>query len=132
MQDVRGPAAADGWVRRGSWTVEQKLRIVREVQESGDPVSVVARRHDMNASHLFIWMKQAQKSQKGDWADPSRCPRSHPQIAFIDMGVVGPGLRDVEPEEPSPERSHTEVPATTSQAVSTGGRMEILGPTADV
>ncbi|WP_155936647.1 transposase, partial [Mesorhizobium ciceri] len=29
---------------RRSWTVEQKLAIVREVQESGDPVSVVARR----------------------------------------------------------------------------------------
>ncbi|MFC3320881.1 transposase [Mesorhizobium cantuariense] len=43
---------------RRSWTVEQKLAIMREVQESGDPVAVVARRHDMNANHLHIWMKQ--------------------------------------------------------------------------
>ncbi|MER8930993.1 hypothetical protein [Mesorhizobium sp. M0859] len=35
---------------RRSWTVEQKLAIVREVQESGYPVSVVVR-HDMNANH---------------------------------------------------------------------------------
>ncbi|CAN7770488.1 transposase [Mesorhizobium sp. LjNodule214] len=50
---------------RRSWTVEQKLAIVREVQESGDPVSFVARRHDMNANHLFIWMKQAQEGRLG-------------------------------------------------------------------
>ncbi|WP_050596692.1 IS66-like element accessory protein TnpA [Mesorhizobium ciceri] len=108
---------------RRSWTVEQKLAIVREVQESGDPVSVVARRHDMNANHLFIWMKQAQEGRLGRSNPPSETP----PIAFIDMGVVGPSLHDAEPEEPAPERSHSEVPATTRQAVSTGGRMEIVG-----
>ncbi|RWE91534.1 transposase [Mesorhizobium sp.] len=72
---------------------------MREVQESGDPVSVVARRHDMNANHLFIWVKQARQGRLG---------RSNPL-----------------PEKPA--RSHFEVPASTSQAVSTGGRMEIVG-----
>ncbi|WP_352997996.1 transposase [Mesorhizobium sp. M1273] len=78
---------------RRSWTVSQKLAIVREVQESGDPVSIVARRHDMNANHLFIWMKQAQQGRLGR-ANP--VPET-PPIAFIDMGVVGPRLHDVEP-----------------------------------
>lgn len=117
------PPGAGRQRTRRSWTVEQKLAIVREVQESGDPVSIVARRHDMNANHLFIWMKQAQQGRLGR-AKP--LPET-PPIAFIDMGVVGPGVHDVEPEESAPARSHSEVPATISQAVSTGGRMEIVG-----
>lgn len=117
------PPGAERQRTRRSWTVEQKLAIVREVQESGDPVSVVARRHDMNANHLFIWMKQAQQGRLGR-SNP--LPET-PPIAFIDMGVVGPSLHDVEPEEPTPARSRYEVPAATSQAVSTGGRMEIVG-----
>ncbi|MER9119819.1 transposase [Mesorhizobium sp. M0954] len=117
------PPGAGRQRTRRSWTVDQKLAIVREVQETGDPVSVVARRHDMNENHLFIWMKQAQQGRLGR-ANP--VPET-PPIAFIDMGVVGPSLHDVEPEESAPARSHSEVPATTSQAVSTGGRMEIVG-----
>ncbi|MFC3320439.1 transposase [Mesorhizobium kowhaii] len=116
------PGAGQQRTRR-SWTVEQKLAIVLEVQESGDPVSVVARRHDMNANHLFIWIKQAQQGRLGQ----SKPLPETPPVAFIDMGVVGPSLHDVEPEEPAPARSHSEVPATTSQAVSAGGRMEIVG-----
>ncbi|RWK79006.1 MAG: transposase [Mesorhizobium sp.] len=115
------PPGAGRQRTRRSWTVEQKLAIVREVQESGDPVSVVARRHDMNANHLFIWVKQARQGRLGR-SNP--LPET-PPIAFIDMGVVDPRLHDVEPEKPA--RSHFEVPATTSQAVSTGGRMEIVG-----
>ena len=113
------PTGAGRQRTRRSWTVEQKLAIVREVQESGDPVAVVARRHDMNANHLHIWMKQARERRLGDRSEI-------PPIAFLDLGVVGHGLHDVEPEEPAPARSHSEVPAT-SQAASTGGRMEIVG-----
>lgn len=82
-------------------------------------MAVVARRHDMNANHLHIWMKQARERKLGD--------RSETPIAFIDMGVVGHSLHDVEAEESAPVRSHSEGPATTSQAVSSGGRMEIVG-----
>nr|WP_274609728.1 transposase [Mesorhizobium sp. 131-3-5] len=117
------PPGAGRQRRRRSWTVEQKLAIVREAQESGDPVSVVARRHDMNANHLFIWMKQTQQGRLGR-SNP--LPET-PPVAFIDMGVVGPSLHDVDPQELAPTRSHSEVPAATSQALSAGGRMEIVG-----
>ncbi|MER8454162.1 transposase [Mesorhizobium sp. M1428] len=99
------------------------LAIAREVQESGDRVSVVARRHDMNANQLFTWMKQTQQGRLGR-SNP--LPET-PPVAFIDMGGVGPSLHDVEPEEPAPARSHSEGPSATGQAVSTGGRMEIVG-----
>ncbi|MGX9148313.1 transposase [Mesorhizobium sp. 128a] len=46
------PTDAGRQRRRRSWTAEQKLAILGEVQESGDPVAVVARRHDMNAKPL--------------------------------------------------------------------------------
>ncbi|MER9826669.1 transposase [Mesorhizobium sp. M0115] len=44
------PTGAGRQRTRRSWTVQQKLAIMREEQESGDPVSVLARRHDMNAN----------------------------------------------------------------------------------
>ncbi|RAZ71142.1 transposase [Mesorhizobium atlanticum] len=90
---------------RRSWTVEQKLAILSEVRESGDRVAVVARRHDMNANHLHLWMKQARERRLDD--------RSEMPVAFIDMGVVGAGPRDAEPEEAALARSPTE-PAAIS------------------
>jgi transposase len=35
-----------------------KRRIVAEVRESGASVSVVARRHDLNANQLFAWCRR--------------------------------------------------------------------------
>lgn len=72
--------------RRRSWTIEQKLAIVREVSESGDPVAVVARRHDMNANHLFRWIQQVQDEALG----VRRTAPTQPQpMDFIDLGMVG-------------------------------------------
>ncbi|MDX8541881.1 hypothetical protein RFM23_30190 [Mesorhizobium abyssinicae] len=68
---------------------------------------------------LAIVGEQAQERRLGGRFEP-------PPIAFIDMGVVGHSVRDVEAEEPAPARSHSEVSAT-SQAVSAGGRIEIVG-----
>lgn len=108
---VRETSAA-GRSRR-YWTVEQKLAIVREAQESGDPVAVVARRHDMNANHLFMWIDQARRGVLG-----RRTAKPSPQVEpmdFIDLGVVGQGARKSEPE-----------PAATSRPV--GGAMELRLP----
>jgi transposase len=45
--------------RRGrrSWSEEEKRRILAETLEPGASVSVVARRHDMNANLLFTWRR---------------------------------------------------------------------------
>ena len=72
--------------RRRSWTAEQKLAIVREAAESGDPVAVVARRHDMNANHLFMWIQQAQEGTLGGGRRSEPPPGS---LDFIDLGRVG-------------------------------------------
>lgn len=45
--------------QRRSWSAEEKRRIVAESFEPGASVSVVARRHDLNANLLFTWRRQA-------------------------------------------------------------------------
>src|SRR5690606_14451498 len=48
--------------RRRRWSVEQKLAMVRESNEHGQTVSIVARRHGVNPKHLFHWRKLYQDS----------------------------------------------------------------------
>lgn len=45
--------------RRRGWSGEAKQRIVAETYEPGASVSLVARRHDLNANMLFTWRRQA-------------------------------------------------------------------------
>jgi transposase len=44
--------------RRKSYSLEEKQRLVAESCESGSSVSLVARRHDINANLLFTWRRQ--------------------------------------------------------------------------
>lgn len=44
--------------RRRRWPDAVKRRIVSEARESGASVSVVARRHDLNANQLFAWCRR--------------------------------------------------------------------------
>jgi transposase len=43
--------------RRRRWSAEEKRRIVAETFEPGASVSVVARRHDVNANMVFTWRR---------------------------------------------------------------------------
>jgi transposase len=54
-----------------SHSLEEKRRIVLECLTSGDSVSIVARRHDMNANQLFHWRKQHARGQLGPMMLPS-------------------------------------------------------------
>jgi transposase-like protein len=40
------------------WSEEEKRRIVAETLEPGSSVSIVARRHDLNANLLFTWRRK--------------------------------------------------------------------------
>jgi transposase len=50
---------AGGGERRGRrlWSDDEKRRIVAETFEAGASVSIVARRHDVNANMLFTWRR---------------------------------------------------------------------------
>jgi transposase len=76
--------------RRRQWTIAQKLTIVREIAESGDPVAEVARRHGMNANQLFSWRQQARSGALAESAaPPERRTGELARTDFVEMGVVG-------------------------------------------
>jgi transposase len=52
-----GPSAIER-CRRRLWSDEEKRRIVAETFAPSASVSVVARRHDLNANMLFTWRRQ--------------------------------------------------------------------------
>lgn len=53
------PARAEGsGRRRRSWSADEKRRIVAETFEPGASVSIVARRHDVNANQVFSWRRR--------------------------------------------------------------------------
>jgi transposase-like protein len=56
--------------RRRVWSTEEKRRIVAESAAPGASVSVVARRHDINANMLFTW-RRALGARLGVGSDPA-------------------------------------------------------------
>lgn len=71
---------------RRRWTLAEKLAIVEAAKTSGDPVAVVARRHGMNANHLFEWL---QRDRDGTLDRRALDERPGGPLDFIDLGVVG-------------------------------------------
>src|SRR5688500_3305155 len=64
---------------RRRWTAEEKRRIVEETRAPGASVSVVARRHDMNANLLFKWKRLEEVGECDGLVGPE----------FVPIGVVG-------------------------------------------
>ena len=62
------------------WPYEKKRRIVEETMKPGMSVSIVARRHDINANLVFSWRKLYQEGRLGAKAG---------EQSFIPVGVVG-------------------------------------------
>ena len=51
--------------RRRRWTEDEKERIVAESEAPGSSVSIVARRHDLNANMLFTWRREFRQRATG-------------------------------------------------------------------
>ena len=47
------------------WSEEEKRRIVAEAESAGASVSLVARRHDVNANQLFTWRRRLRRQESG-------------------------------------------------------------------
>ncbi len=63
-------------------TDEEKRRIVEETLATGTSVSVVARRHDVNANQVFAWRRQYQRGELGDGKTIA---------TLVPVGVIGAG-----------------------------------------
>ena len=57
--------------RRRRRTDEEKRRIIAECDAPGSSVSIVARRHDLNANLLFTWRRQLQRGESKVGLDPA-------------------------------------------------------------
>ena len=66
---------------RRRWTAEEKRQIVEETRAPGSSVSLVARRHDINANLLFKWKRHAEAGAP----DAALLEGSE----FVPIGVVG-------------------------------------------
>ncbi len=53
-------SVVSGRRRRRTWSADEKRQILAETLEPGASMSVVARRHDVNANMLFTWRRQAE------------------------------------------------------------------------
>ncbi len=80
--------------RRRRWTPEQKLEIVKQTNESGSSVSLVARQHGLTAAQLFQWRKAyLEGSLAAVGANETVVPTSELQVAMRRIkqleGVLG-------------------------------------------
>jgi transposase len=70
-------------------TLAEKQKIVEETFEAGTSVSIVARRHDINANQLFAWRRDYKKEKMAGG--------SGTRPALIPIGVIGEPPRPSEP-----------------------------------
>lgn len=68
--------------KRRRWPVEVKRRLVAETLEPASSVSIVARRHDVNANQLFKWRRELAEPTPGA---PALVP-----VAVIPEPAAGP------------------------------------------
>ena len=98
---------------RRSWTVAEKRRIVAETLLSGASVSIVARRHDVNANQVFKWRREL--------AAGDRAVFSAPQCEFVPIGVFA----EVEGEARAAAPGDDGRPAAPAVSANRSGLIEI-------
>jgi transposase len=82
---------------RRRWLERLKRQIVAETLEAGASVSVVARRHDINANQLFRWRREWRDGLLGEGASGERLvpvtiadrERPAPSAGTIEIELVG-------------------------------------------
>lgn len=70
--DVRTVSGKVSRRRRRLWSTDEKRLIVAETRKAGASVSVVARRHDVNANMIFTWRREFDKQERDSGAERAR------------------------------------------------------------
>ncbi len=114
IEEESGRAEGRARRRRRSWSEEEKRRIVAETRQPGASVSVVARRHDVNANQVFAWRR---RFRYGELGRAEAC-------AFVPVVVPAEAMTGAAPgpvvERPAPPDAVAPTPPKPT------GRMEIV------
>ena len=86
-------ATSDARRRRRVWSVDDKRRIVAETLAPGASVSVVARRHDLNANMLFTWRRAV---------EAVALPVADDKVTFVPATITAAPATTISPPSPSP------------------------------
>lgn len=78
-------------------TAEEKRRIVEETLVPGASVSIVARRHDVNANQLFTWRRQYRRGELSN----GRSEGALVPVCVIGKGGVISGVSGLAKPEPA-------------------------------
>ena len=98
---------------RRNWSEALKRQMVAETLEPGSSVSVVARRHDVNANQLFKWRRELLPQEAG---------------AAIETGQMVPVTIEPEPEpERRSPRRRTERAGFIEIELGSGARVVVRG-----
>jgi transposase len=98
---------------RRNWSDASKRQIVAETLEPGSSVSIVARRHDVNANQLFKWRRELLPQEAG---------------AVIETGQMVPVTIQPEPEpERHSRRRRTERAGFIEIELGSGARVVVRG-----
>jgi len=100
---------SSGRRRRREWCEALKRQIVDETLEPGASVSIVARRHDVNANQLFKWRREMAPEQ------PAAADQS---VTMLPVAIVP------EPSEPRPRARRS---GTIEIAFASGARVCVRG-----
>lgn len=108
------PSEASRPNARRRWSEEEKRRIVAEAEALGASVSMVARRHDLNANLLFTWRRQFRRGEcsagigsaafipaviapdeSAEAGEPAVTPREHGEAIKDKAAPRPPGLIEI-------------------------------------
>jgi transposase len=105
----------EGRRRRRSWSAEEKRQIVAETFAPGASVSLVARRHDLNANMLFTWRRRMGATAAAHPGDNA--------VAFVPATITAEGTATALPA--------ASVAAGRIEIVLAGGDRVIVGADVD-
>jgi transposase len=105
-----------------SHSLEEKRRIVLECLTSGESVSIVARRHDLNTNQVFHWRKLHERGKLGEALLPNAPPK------LLAVRIEEPTGREPKvvtpPPPPPPPQSWIEIECTHPYRVRVHGAVD--------
>ena len=101
-----------GVERRRRWSLEEKLRIVAELQQPGAGITEIARRYEISRGLLWNWQSQVRRGML----------RPEPPLVFLPVQAIS------EPANVGGPKHVGSSAATGADPVVSGGKIEITLP----